>query len=111
MRMWRIHGLGRNPDRQIRDGPSDARIAELVTSFEKRKFHLGYRQAILKHGALGFPAGTKLRGHEFHYTTIIKEADQPLAQVLDADGNPVPETGAVSGHVTGTFFHMISRVP
>lgn len=86
-------------------------LLKLVTSFEKRKFHLGYRQATLKHGALGFPAGTKLRGHEFHYTTIIKEADQPLAQVLDADGNPVPETGAVSGHVTGTFFHMISRVP
>ena len=63
--MWRIHGLGRNPDRQIRDGPSDARLLKLVTSFEKRKFHLGYRQATLKHGALGFPEGTKLEVMSF----------------------------------------------
>jgi cobyrinic acid a,c-diamide synthase len=86
-----------------------AGLLGLVTSYEKRKFHLGYRQATLKSSALGFTAGTRLRGHEFHYSTILNEPDQPLADVLDADGNSVIETGSVRGHVTGTFFHMIAE--
>lgn len=81
----------------------------LVTSYEKRKFHLGYRQAILNAPMLGFDAGARLRGHEFHYSTILEEPDAPLADVGDADGNPVPETGSVKGHVTGTFFHLIAE--
>ncbi|MEC8196463.1 MAG: cobyrinic acid a,c-diamide synthase, partial [Pseudomonadota bacterium] len=53
--------------------------------------------------------GARLRGHEFHYTTILEEPDEPLAQVSDADGNPVPETGSIKDHVTGTFFHLIAE--
>ncbi len=78
------------------------------TSYEKRKFHLGYRRAILNDPMPGFAAGQALRGHEFHYSTILAEPDAPLAQVMDADGNPVPETGSRRGHVTGTFFHLIT---
>ncbi|MCF6431889.1 cobyrinate a,c-diamide synthase [Leisingera sp. MMG026] len=80
----------------------------LVTSYEKRKFHLGYRRAILQAGMPGFDAGTALRGHEFHYSTILEEPDAPLANVMDADGGPVPETGSIKGNVTGTFFHLIT---
>jgi cobyrinic acid a,c-diamide synthase len=86
-----------------------AGLLGLITSYEKRKFHLGYRQAALKSSALGFTAGTQLRGHEFHYSTILDEPDQPLADVFDADGNPVIETGSVRDHVSGTFFHMIAE--
>ena len=86
-----------------------AGLLGLVTSFEKRKFHLGYRRVELKAVMPGFAAGSALRGHEFHYTTILEEPDAPLAHVTDADGNPVPETGSIKGHVTGTFFHMIAE--
>ncbi len=86
-----------------------AGLLGLVTSYEKRKFHLGYRQATLNAPMLGFDTGARLRGHEFHYTTILEEPDEPLAQVGDADGNPVPETGSINGHVTGTFFHLIAE--
>ena len=86
-----------------------AGLLGLVTSFEKRKFHLGYRQVTLKAPMLGYEAGRRLRGHEFHYTTILEEPDAPLAEVADADGNPVPETGSIKGNVTGTFFHMITE--
>jgi len=86
-----------------------AGLLGLVTSYEKRKFHLGYRQATLNAPMLGFDTGARLRGHEFHYTTILEEPDEPLAQVGDADGNPVPETGSIKGHVTGTFFHLIAE--
>ncbi|MEP2534182.1 cobyrinate a,c-diamide synthase [Shimia sp.] len=86
-----------------------AGLLGLVTSYEKRKFHLGYRQATLHAPMPGFGTGARLRGHEFHYSTILEEPDAPLAQVGDADGNPVPETGSVRGNVTGTFFHMIAE--
>ena len=85
-----------------------AGLLGLETSFEKRKFHLGYRRAILQQDMPGHAAGTALRGHEFHYTTILAEPDTALAEVRDADGNPVPETGSRRGHVTGTFFHLIA---
>ena len=80
-----------------------------MTSYEKRKFHLGYRRAELGAAIPGFAAGSALRGHEFHYSTIIEEPDEPLAAVTDADGNPVPETGSIKGSVSGTFFHLIAE--
>ncbi|MFY0623363.1 MAG: cobyrinate a,c-diamide synthase [Pelagimonas sp.] len=87
-----------------------AGLLGLVTSYEKRKFHLGYRRAVLNDGGMpGFGAGAALRGHEFHYSSILEQPDTPLAQVFDADGNPVPETGSRRGHVTGTFFHLITE--
>ena len=86
-----------------------AGLLGLVTSYQKRKFHLGYRQATLEEPVLGYSKGTRLRGHEFHYSTILEEPDPPLAQVKDADGNPVSETGSLRGHVSGTFFHMIAE--
>jgi cobyrinic acid a,c-diamide synthase len=86
-----------------------AGLLGVVTSYEKRKFHLGYRQAVLQEAVLGYQRGSRLRGHEFHYSTIFEEPDAPLAQVTDADGNLVSETGSLRGHVSGTFFHMISE--
>ncbi|SLN55363.1 Cobyrinic acid A,C-diamide synthase [Roseivivax jejudonensis] len=85
-----------------------AGLLGLVTSYETRKFHLGYRRAVLEAAMPGQAAGTALRGHEFHYSTILDQPDAPLAAVADADGAPVPETGSRRGHVTGTFFHLIS---
>ena len=86
-----------------------AGLLGLVTSYEKRKLHLGYRRVDLKEPMAGLKPGTALRGHEFHYSTILEQPDQPLAHVADADGNPVPETGSKRGNVTGTFFHMIAE--
>ncbi len=86
-----------------------AGLLGLVTSYEKRKFHLGYRRATLRAPMPGHAAGAVLRGHEFHYTTILDEPDAPLAEVRDAEGAPVPETGSKRGHVTGTFFHLIAE--
>lgn len=86
-----------------------AGLLGLVTSYEKRKFHLGYRLATLHEAMPGFAAGAQLRGHEFHYSTILEELDAPLARVVDAEGAEVPETGSRRGNVTGTFFHLIAE--
>jgi cobyrinic acid a,c-diamide synthase len=81
----------------------------LETSFAKRRMHLGYRQAELKAPVPGQPIGARLRGHEFHYASILAQPDPPLAIVRDANGVDVAETGSHRGHVTGTFFHLIAE--
>lgn len=86
-----------------------AGLLGLETSYEKRKMHLGYRQATLHAPMLGHDAGTRLRGHEFHYSTILAQPDTPLALVSDSNGVEVPETGSSRGNATGTFFHLIAR--
>jgi cobyrinic acid a,c-diamide synthase len=79
------------------------------TSFAKRKLHLGYRTArLLSPGVLGTP-GTTIRGHEFHYAALMSAGgDEPLAEIADAEGRPLPPSGGRRGHVTGTFFHAIA---
>jgi cobyrinic acid a,c-diamide synthase len=81
----------------------------LETSFAKRKMHLGYRKAELQAPIPGFAAGVCLRGHEFHYATILAQPDAPLATVRDANGADVSETGSRRGNITGTFFHLIAE--
>ncbi len=90
-----------------------AGLLGLVTSFEARKMHLGYRNATLAQGVPGHATGSALRGHEFHYSTILSQPDAPLAAVTDATGAAVPETGSTrlqtgGGLSTGTFFHLIA---
>jgi cobyrinic acid a,c-diamide synthase len=81
----------------------------LETSFAKRRMHLGYRLAELAADIPGFGEGRRLRGHEFHYATILAQPDPALASVHDANGTAVAETGSRRGRVTGTFFHLIAE--
>lgn len=85
-----------------------AGLLGLVTSYAQRRLHLGYRRATLAAPMPGHAPGAALRGHEFHYSSIVEQPDAPLAQVADADGTPVPETGSRRGRVSGTFFHLIA---
>jgi cobyrinic acid a,c-diamide synthase len=86
-----------------------AGLLGLVTSYAKRRMHLGYRRAALGAPIRGLCRRQPLRGHEFHYATILSQPDAPLARVTDADGAAVAETGSRRGRVTGTFFHLIAR--
>ena len=81
-----------------------------ATSFKRRRLHLGYREArLLADGPLGM-AGAHVRGHEFHYASLVSAGhDEPFAELVDAQGQPVPERGGRRGNVTGTFFHAIAR--
>jgi cobyrinic acid a,c-diamide synthase len=81
----------------------------LETTFAARKMHLGYRLAELAAPMPGHKAGARLRGHEFHYSTIVSQPDMPLAIVRDATGAIVAETGSRRKHATGTFFHLIAE--
>ncbi|MEM8689525.1 MAG: cobyrinate a,c-diamide synthase [Pseudomonadota bacterium] len=82
-------------------------LLSVVTSFEKRKLHLGYRR--LQHqGPL--PFGKMLRGHEFHYSTLISHGDgEALFKAEDAAGRDLGEIGLRSGTVMGSYAHIIDQ--
>ncbi len=86
-----------------------AGLLHVETSFAKRKLHLGYREArLLADHPLG-PAGTVLRGHEFHYATIVREGEgRPFADVGDAYGGAPTPAGRRNGFVSGSFFHVLA---
>jgi cobyrinic acid a,c-diamide synthase len=83
-----------------------------ATSFSDRKLHLGYREArLLRDGPLG-PAGSIVRGHEFHYASLTATGnDEPFSDLADAQGHRLPPSGGRRGYVSGTFFHAIALVP
>ena len=99
----------------LEDGAGIAhRMAGLLshaTSFAKPKLHLGYREARLLAGSPLGEAGTRFRGHEFHYASLVAEgSDQPLLELADGEGRKLGAAGGRRGHVTGTFFHAVAKV-
>jgi cobyrinic acid a,c-diamide synthase len=85
-------------------------LLDLETSFAKRTMNLGYRLAELTHDCVLGTRGAAVRGHEFHYSTMIRSGEAPLFRVCDANGNDLGAMGGRRGHVTGSFFHVIDRV-
>jgi cobyrinic acid a,c-diamide synthase len=80
-----------------------------ATSFAQRRLHLGYRAARLLATCPIGAAGARVRGHEFHHASLIERGtDEPLAELRDAQGQLVTESGNRRGHVSGAFFHVIA---
>jgi cobyrinic acid a,c-diamide synthase len=82
-----------------------AGLLPLTTSFAAPKLSLGYRE--MRHaGALPFPAA--LRGHEFHYSTLVSQgAGEPLFEVRDAAATGLGAAGLRIGRVMGSYLHVI----
>ncbi len=73
----------------------------------KRRAALGYREArTLEDGPLG-PAGTILRGHEFHYSEYAggEQDSAPAAFELTASSGARTKDGQALGNVMGGYFH------
>lgn len=85
-----------------------AGLLPLQTSFAVRKLHLGYRQLT----SLGGPFPKHLRGHEFHYATVVSEGDADrLFEAQTANGSTLTAMGLHRGNVMGSFAHIISVAP
>jgi cobyrinic acid a,c-diamide synthase len=85
-----------------------AGLLPLNTSFAARKLHLGYRQLT----SLAGPFPIHLRGHEFHYATIVSEGDADrLFEAKTTNGTTLPAMGLRRGNVMGSFAHIISAAP
>lgn len=87
-----------------------AGLLPLATSFAKRRLHLGYRSiALLSDSPLG-AAGSRFRGHEFHYASVVEEdGDVPLFRAADSAGHDLGAAGLSRGCVAGSFIHLIDR--
>jgi cobyrinic acid a,c-diamide synthase len=87
-----------------------AGLLPLQTSFAEPRRQLGYRVAALLGSAPLGTAGTRFRGHEFHYASIVEEGDAPrLFAAADASGNELGSVGLRRGSVAGSFVHLIDR--
>lgn len=95
---------------------SDGRTHEMLgllgvqTSFATPRLHLGYRRITLGNAAkkgFGWPLPAVLRGHEFHYSSALKETGDPLFEVCDARGENLGRAGLVRGSVAGSYLHLI----
>jgi cobyrinic acid a,c-diamide synthase len=87
-----------------------AGLLPLTTSFAERQLHLGYRCAtLLNAGPLG-AAGSRYRGHEFHYATVVEHGRaEPLLSVTDAVGGDLGACGLRQGSVFGSFIHLVDQ--
>jgi cobyrinic acid a,c-diamide synthase len=87
-----------------------AGLVDVETSFARRRMTLGYREARLAADCALGVKGAALRGHEFHYATIVSAGrDDPFAFVTDAYGAAASPQGSRSALVTGSFFHAIAE--
>jgi cobyrinic acid a,c-diamide synthase len=93
-------------------GGSDHRMLGLLpldTSFAAPRLHLGYRVMTPLQGA---PFSSVLRGHEFHYASVVDEGEgDRLFSVTDALGSELGSVGLRRGSVCGSFQHIIDLQP
>jgi cobyrinic acid a,c-diamide synthase len=86
------------------------RLLPLVTTFAERRLQLGYRCASLIGNCPLGAAGTRFRGHEFHYATMVRQGPaDPLLAVTDAAGSDLGPCGLQRGSVFGSFIHLVDR--
>ncbi|MGA1802794.1 cobyrinate a,c-diamide synthase [Rhizobium sp. HT1-10] len=80
-------------------------LLPVVTSYETRKRHLGYRRVTPLAGSY-FEA--PMKAHEFHYSTLISEGEaDPLFAVRDALDLDLGTAGLQRGNVAGSYMHLI----
>lgn len=95
----------------IRDGDCGRR--EMVGVFpaeavmRQSGMTLGYRMVKTVRDCLLGPAGTSLRGHEFHYSLLEPKGDLDYACMLeDAAGKPVGRDGLMKGNTLALYSHQ-----
>jgi cobyrinic acid a,c-diamide synthase len=86
-----------------------AGLLALETSFAQRRMTLGYRHATALADCPVAPSGGAVRGHEFHYSTVLACEDEPLFAVRDANAAALGRAGSRRGLATGSFFHVIDK--
>jgi cobyrinic acid a,c-diamide synthase len=85
-------------------------ILPLVTSFVEPRLHLAYRRAALIGTTPLGAAGTRFRGHEFHYAAIVQqETADPLFSVIGPKDDEIAASGLQRGTAFGSFIHLIDR--
>jgi cobyrinic acid a,c-diamide synthase len=80
-------------------------LLPVVTSYEKRQRHLGYRRVTPLAGSF---FEMPMTAHEFHYSTIVSEGEADrLFAVRDALGADLGAAGLQRANVAGSYMHLI----
>ena len=89
------------------DGLPLAGVFPLNVRMLKKRKALGYRSVDLLHDTLLGPAGTRARGHEFHYSEVDGE-DQlcPCYRLGRRDGEDLGGEGYRYKNVLGSYVHL-----
>ncbi len=80
-------------------------LLPVVTSYERRQRHLGYRRVVPLAGSF---FDKPMTAHEFHYSTIVSEGEADrLFAVRDALNVDLGAAGLQRGNVAGSYMHLI----
>ena len=92
------------------EGKRHKMCACLPLDFEMQKKlrRLGYRRVTFQATTILGPAGQQVRGHEFHYSRVVKEDENILKvyQVEDKLGRACPAAGYALGRTLGSYVHL-----
>ncbi len=90
-----------------------AGVLPIVFGFSKRPQGHGYTVVRVNRGNPYFPEGTELKGHEFHYSRVLKWEGDASDLVFDMkkgrgfiDCDGVPKDGVCMGNVMATYTHL-----
>ena len=87
-----------------------AGLLPVETSFESPRLSLGYREVALAGDGVFGPRGTRFRGHEFHFASVLTQAPSPaLFRTFNAELEPLGNAGLKIGNVMGSFVHLMDR--
>lgn len=79
----------------------------LETEMQAKRCALGYREITLKEGSLLGPSGTRVRGHEFHYSKPVGEPSlRKIYRVTPRTDRTLPDEGYVNGNTLGSYVHL-----
>jgi cobyrinic acid a,c-diamide synthase len=83
-------------------------VFDAITEMHNRRVRLGYVQAATIASGLFGGAGTELRGHEFHWSSLVEKKDkwEPVFEVSGADGQNRRATGIRSGNLWASYIHV-----
>ena len=98
--------------KEIRDLAGEAfpmvGIFPIKASMENRLKALGYREIITKKSSILGPAGTRIRGHEFHYSKIqaMEKLTDCIYSMTGRTSSFHGEEGFVRNRVLGSYVHL-----
>ena len=85
-----------------------AGIVPVDIAMEAGELHTGYRDLRVATPSLLGAEGTRLRGHEFHFSRVISGAEclNPAYSMHDSEGEPLGCEGWTSGNLVASFVHL-----
>jgi cobyrinic acid a,c-diamide synthase len=85
-----------------------AGLIPIDIALEAGTLHSGYRDLSIATASMLGPEGTRLRGHEFHFSRVLSGADclNPAYMMHDGDGEPLGCEGWTDPLMLASFIHL-----